>query len=210
LYLKGDKEMKAALAAVLSLLAGLTAHAAVVTYDFEDVPLGTVPSFTDVRGGVVANFSTLDPSGLGVYQNSGLFLLPPFMGHAVSNGTGLAIDVQFSTSLGSASVDFGTNNLPFVNALVTLKAYEGGPSGVLVANTSILGAIPFGGEFPQGTASISAPAFDTLVISGSQPGLAIDNLRVSTVPEPSLTLLVFSAMVVLISLGRRVIRAEGQ
>jgi hypothetical protein len=30
---------------LLSFLAGLTANAAVITYDFEDVPLGTVSSF---------------------------------------------------------------------------------------------------------------------------------------------------------------------
>ena len=202
--------MKAGSAVALTFLAGLTAHAALVTYDFEDVPLGRVPSFTDTRGGVALNFSTLDPSGLEVYQNSGLFLLPPFMGHAVSNGTGFPIVMQFSVALGSASLDFGTDNLSGVSPSVTLKAYEGGTSGVLVANISTVGTVPLGGEFPQGIAMISAPDFDTLVISGAQPGLAIDNLTVSTVPEPSLTLLVFGAMVVMISCGRRVIRAEGQ
>ncbi|HTP35542.1 MAG TPA: hypothetical protein VMJ75_25365 [Candidatus Acidoferrales bacterium] len=200
--------MKAALVVVLGILAGVTAHAALVTYDFEDVPLGRVPTFTDTRSGVVANFSTLDPSGLDVYQNSGLFLLPPFMGHAVNNGTGFPIIIQFSASLGSAALDFGTDNLPGISPSVTLKAYEGGPGGALVASISTLGTVV--AEFPQGTATISGPAFDTLVVSGTQPGLAIDNLTVSTVPEPSSTLLVFSAAVVLIARARGVFLARGR
>ena len=62
---------------MLSFLAELTAHDALVTHDFEDVTLGMVPSFTDARSRVVANFSTLDPSGLDVYPNSDLLLLAP-------------------------------------------------------------------------------------------------------------------------------------
>ena len=157
-------------------------------------------SYANLRTGPILN----------VYQNSGLFLLPPFMGHAVFNGTGFPIHIRFSVSLGSASLDFGTDNLPGISTLVTLKAYQGGPGGVLVANISTPGIVPLAGEFPQGTISISAPVFDTLVISGMQPGLAIDNLAVSTVPEPSSTLLAFGAMLVLISLGRRAKTAEGR
>lgn len=201
--------MKAASAIILAFLAGPAAYAASIIYDFEDVPLGMTHSFTDVRGGVAANFSTLDPSGFDVYQNSGLFLLPPFMGHAVSNGTGFPIQIRFPVSFVSASLDFGTDNLPGISSVATLKAFMGGPSGVLVAGISVPGTVPPGGEFPQGTVSISASGFDTLVVSGTQPGLAIDNLTVSAVPEPSSILLVLSAMVV-VSRRRGLIRAEGQ
>lgn len=194
--------MKAAPAFTLAFLAGLTVHAAPITYDFEDVPLGMTQSFTDVRGGVAANFSTIDPSGFDVYQNSGLFLLPPFMGHAISNGTGFPIDIRYPVSLVSASLDFGTDNLPGVSAVATLKAYVGGPGGVLVASISVPGTVPLGGEFPQGIASVSASAFDTLVVSGTQPGLAIDNLTVSAVPEPSSILLVLSGMLAVVSRRR--------
>jgi hypothetical protein len=168
---------------LLSFLAGLTGNAAVITYDFEDVPLGTVSSFIDPKGGVVATFSST--SDLHVYQNAGTFLLPPFMGHAVSNGTGFPINITFSASLESASLDFGTNNLAGVSFAVSLQAYRGGPGGVLLATTSTLGILPGGSSsFPQGTASISAAGFDTLVVSGAQPGLAIDNVTISSVPEP--------------------------
>jgi hypothetical protein len=106
------------------------------------------------------------------------------MGHAVSNGTGFPINITFSASLESASLDFGTNNLAGVSFEVTLRAYRGGPGGVLLATTSTLGILPSSGFFPQGTASISAAGFDTLVVSGAQPGLAIDNVTISSVREP--------------------------
>src|SRR5262249_53093373 len=127
-------------AVVLCFLACLNANAAAITYDFEDVPLGFVSSFIDSKGGVVATFSST--SVLDVYQNAGTFLLPPFMGHAVSNGTGFPINITFSAPLESASLDFGTNNLVGVSFAVTLQAYRGGPGGVLLATTSTLGILP--------------------------------------------------------------------
>jgi PEP-CTERM motif len=176
--------MKRAFTAFLfSLFIGTTAHASVITYDFEDLALGTVPTFNEVKGGVVASFSTTNPSGITVYMNSGSFLPPPFQGKAIENGTGFPINIVFSTFLDSASLDFGTNNLQFVSTMVTLKAHRGGPSGALLATSTAVGiASPL---FPQGSISISAAEFDTLVFSGEQPGLAMDNLRISTVPEPA-------------------------
>jgi hypothetical protein len=166
-------------------MAGLTCNAAVITYDFEDLPLGRVQSFSDSKGGVIATFTTLDPSGLDVYLNSGTFLLPPFAGQSVANGTGFPITITFSASLESASVDFGTDNLAGVSTLFTMKAYRGGPNGILLATSTTPGIFPDGpSSFPQGIGSISAPGFDTLVVSAPQPGLAIDNLTITTVPEP--------------------------
>jgi hypothetical protein len=167
----------------LSFLTGLTANGASITYDFEDLALGTLGPFTDSKGGVVAMFSSPTDPGFGVAQNSGEFA-PPFMGKFITNGTGFPIDISFSESLQAASLDFATDNLSGVSTLVTVKAYRGGPNGLLLATLGTLGVIPPGSEFPQGVATISAPGFDTLVISGAQPGLAVDNLTVSTVPEP--------------------------
>jgi hypothetical protein len=143
-------------AALFILLRGLTANAASILYDFENLPLGTVQSFTDSQGGIVATFTTTDTSGLGVYQNSGSFLPPPFMGRAVENGTGFPIIITFATTLQSASVDFGEDNLPFVSPLFTIKAYSGGVSGLLLATSTALGSYAFG-NFPEGVATISAP-----------------------------------------------------
>jgi len=183
-------------ALALGLLVSATTHAATITYDFEDVALGQVQTFNVVKGGVVASFSTTDSSGLHVYLNSGSFLPFPFMGQAVSNGTGFPINIGFSTLLDSASLDFGTNNLAVVSTLVTLKAYRGGPGGLLLATTSVTG-VPGLSQFPQGSINILAPGFDTLVLSAQQPGLAMDNLRVSTVPEPdSLSLLLVSGFII--------------
>jgi hypothetical protein len=191
-------------ALIFSCLAGLSAHAALITYDFEDLPLGRMQSLTDSKGGVVATLTTTDPSGLGVSQNSGTSFAPPFMGHFVSNGTGFPIDISFSSPLDSASLDFGTDNLAGISTLVTVKAYEGGPSGVLLFASSTLGSVTAGFSFPQGAINISAPGFDTLVVSGAQPGLAIDNLTVSTVPEPGSLgmLVVLSGFLGLVKRGR--------
>lgn len=128
-------------------------------------------------------FSSPTDPGFGVAQNLGAFA-PPFKGKFITNGTGFPIDISFSEFLQSASLDFATDNLPFVSTLVTVKAYRGGPNGLLLATLGTPGAIPPGFNFPQGVATISAAGFDTLVISGAQPGLAVDNLTVSTVPEP--------------------------
>jgi hypothetical protein len=180
--------MKLVSVTLLMLLSGLAANAESITFDFEDVPLGRVTSFTETKGGIVATFTTTDPSGLDVYQNSGSFFPPPFMGHAVENGTGFPIIVTFSMPLESASVDFAMDNLQGISTLFTMKAYSGGTGGTLLATSGTLGTPPAPLGFPQGTGTISALGFDTLVFSGPQPGLAIDNLTVSTavsaVPEP--------------------------
>jgi len=183
-------------AVVLAVLIGVPGNASVITFDFEDIPLAdNVATFNSVRGGVVASFRTTDSSGLDVYQNSGSFLPPPFMGHAITNGTGFPIIIAFSTAVDSASLDFGINNLPGVSNLVTLRAFSGGSAGTLLATSTALG-IPGASQFPQGNVSISAAGFDTLVLSGQQPGLAMDNLTISTVPEPdSFSMLVVAGLV---------------
>jgi len=117
------------------------------------------------------------------------------MGHAITNGTGFPIIIAFSTAVDSASLDFGINNLPGVSNLVTLRAFSGGSAGTLLATSTALG-IPGASQFPQGNVSISAAGFDTLVLSGQQPGLAMDNLTISTVPEPdSFSMLVVAGLV---------------
>jgi len=160
------------------------------------MPITARTSRTEPRR-IRASFSTASSTGLNVYQNSGSFLPPPFMGHAISNGTGFPIIVTFSTSLDSASLDFGINNLPGVSNLITLRAFSGGMSGTLLATSTALG-IPGASQFPQGNVSISAAGFDTLVLSGQQPGLAMDNLIVSTVAEPdSFSMLVVAGLLFL-------------
>ena len=70
-------------------------------------------------------------------------------------------------------------------------------SGTLLATSTALG-IPGASQFPQGNVSISAAGFDTLVLSGQQLGLAMDNLIVSTVAEPdSFSMLVVAGLLFL-------------
>ena len=161
--------LKLGSAILLMFLSSLAANATSITFDFEDLALGRVTSFTESKGGIVATFTTTDPSGFSVYQNSGSFLPPPFMGQAVSNGTGFPINITFSTPLESASVDFGMDNFPNVSTLFTMKVYSGGTGGILLATSGTLGSTPPGGVFPQGRGTISAVGFDTLVLSGPQP-----------------------------------------
>ena len=190
---------------VFVLCMSITAHASVITFDFEDLPLGTVPTFTEVKSGVVAFFSTTNPTGITVYLNSGTFLPPPFQGKAISNGTGFPINMVFSTLLDSASLDFATNNQPLPSGIVTLRAYRGGSSGVLLATSTAVGSTLT--LFPQGSISISAAEFDTLVLSGNQPGLAMDNLRISTVPESdSFSMLVLSGLLCAFKPAMRFVR----
>ena len=87
------------------------------------MPITARTSRTEPRR-IRASFSTASSTGLNVYQNSGSFLPPPFMGHAISNGTGFPIIVTFSTSLDSASLDFGINNLPGVSNLNYSKGFQ--------------------------------------------------------------------------------------
>ncbi len=166
------------------LLVGLAK--ADVVYDFEDVAVGTSTPFSDTKGGITASFySTADPGGFGITTS---FWAPPISGNVLydpgpSFASGIPLDVSFSEALSSVSVDFATDGVgPF-----ELSAYSG---GTFVGTTSLVGTVPLGYYYPQGTIGFGGATFDSIVLeSPNTPYFAVDNIDVtaasSTVPEPS-------------------------
>jgi len=182
------------------LLAG---SAAVVRADsifnFDDLPLNTVTTFTETNNGVTATFNSsiagtfdveTDPTGIGSGQR------------LIQTDTSLANNIQLTVSFGGQQ--FQSATLPFAilgpvaqNPQLTLQALLGGtPIGAITtATTTDLGNLP---AYSGGFLSFNPGAtFDSFVLTSSINGFAIDDLTVSPaavsgVPEPaSVALLLF-------------------
>lgn len=185
---------------------GLTAHAAVIVFDFDTDSFGTTTQFTDSVNGLSATFSSPDDPGGFVVQPTmfqalaGNVLGDP--GPAGQNDIPLTID--FSSPLSAitlvfATADFGQPS-PF-----TLTAYSGNAQ---VGTTSAAGIVPAGFIFPEGEIAFAGPAFDRVVLSTPAPDFAIDQVAAVTTPEPAAEWIVGLGLVALGASRRKKNRAR--
>jgi hypothetical protein len=164
-------------------------------FNFEDLALGTQAPFTETNNGVTATFATslpntfdieTDPDGIGSGQR------------LIQIGTTTANNVSLTVTFGGQQ--FQSVSLPF--AILGVTGDNPAPQLTLQAllNGTAIGSInaptitnlPAGGPFySTGSLSFSpGGAFDSLVLTSSRNGFAIDDLSVSTaavsgVPEPA-------------------------
>jgi hypothetical protein len=155
-------------------------------YNFEDVALNTSTPFSDTESGITANFSSpADPGGFTIITS---FWVAPISGNVLydpgpANAGSIPLDVSFSSSLTSVTLDFATDgSSPF-----TVDAYAGGVSGTFIGASTDTGVIPSGGTYPQGIITFSsATPFNAITFSASSaPFFAVDNIDVVPVPEPA-------------------------
>jgi hypothetical protein len=183
-------------------------------FNFEDLALGTQAPFTETNNGVTATFTSsfpntfdieTDPSGIGSGQR------------LIQIDTTTAMNVSLTVAFGGQQ--FQSVSLPF--AILGITADNPAPQLTLQAllNGTAVGSIsaptttnlPNAGPFySTGSLSFSpGSAFDSLVLTSSRNGFAIDDLSVSTsavsgVPEPaSIALLMFGMAGTLMFVRRR-------
>jgi hypothetical protein len=182
------------IAAVLACVftPGLFANT-ITVFDLEDFPVGSGTPFTDTVAGLQASFSSNgDPGGFTVDDSMGI--LKTLTGNIlVSGASNFTLTIDFSAPQTSISTNFATDPEPETFEPLNLSAFNGASE---VGSTSATGVIPPGFELPEGVISFSGPAFNSVVLSSPAFGFAIDNVTVSTVPEPSsLSLVAFAGFV---------------
>jgi hypothetical protein len=154
-------------------------------YTFESIATGTSTPFSDTENGITANFSSTPAGGFTITTS---FWVSPILGHVLfdpgpSGSQSIPLDVTFSSSLTSVTLDFSTELAsPF-----TLNTYSGGIGGTFIGTSTVTGAVPSGGSYPQGIISFSSVTpFDSIIFSASSsPYFAVDNIDVQPVPEPA-------------------------
>lgn len=167
------------------LLGGQGQTKADALYTFEDVATGTSTPFSDTENGITANFLSVPAGGFTITTS---FWVSPISGHVLfdpgpSGSQSIPLDVSFSSSLTSVTLDFATDGAsPF-----TLSTYSGGIGGTFIGSSTATGVVPVGGSFPQGVISFnSITPFDSIIFSASAaPYFAVDNIDVQPVPEPA-------------------------
>ncbi len=177
-----------AILAVSILSAPAVARAA--SFTFETTALGTTTPFSLTDSGLTANFSSPDGA---VFIVSGSFF-QSLTGNVLLDADAPlhALDVSFNSPVNFVSFNFAVND-PAAASALTMRAFQGGVGGTLVASVVSAGVIPAGFTFPEGTITLSLGAltFDTLRFTSVAQDFAIDNITANAarVPEPaSLTL----------------------
>ena len=108
---------------------------------------------------------------------------------AVVGANSVPLDITFSKSLTSFSVNFGLNGA--TTDTFTLTAFSGGLNGTQVGSKTATGTIPGGiFLFPEGSLSFqSASPFDTVALTSTAQNIFVDNIEVNApVPEASTTI----------------------
>ena len=153
-----------------------------------DVPLGTSTQFVDTNNGISATFSSsADPGGF--ITGSSFFSFGPEILYdpGPAGASGIPMDIGFSVSVSSISMDFATDG----TGTFDLSAYLG---STLVGTASATGSVIV--SFPEGVISFSGATFDSVVLtSPATPYFAIGNMDVSTVPEPDCRILLLSGTI---------------
>jgi hypothetical protein len=202
-----------ALVALLLAMSVRNAQATPITFDFEELALGGVPSVTSTQGGLTVTVTREDGSNIGVQDlnnpttqvsDFGHRNLSNFLGPSNATPEQAALILSFSAPISSASISFGDlgGNFPHDDdSPVVWTAFSGlNGTGVNLGSVSVdypsnLGFLDQGNNAIR-TAAISVAGIQSLTISsgGTAPGtLYFDNLIVDTaaapVPEPASVLL---------------------
>jgi hypothetical protein len=177
------------LAGVASALQGA------VIFTFDNEQFSSTP-FTDTVGNLSATFKssgdpfTVDNGGTFFsFAANGFILLGP--------ATTVTLTVSFIPELSSVSMNFGTVSATAFN----LSAFE---NGTLVGTASVTGARQ-GFTFPEGIITFNGGVFNSIQLTTSAQGFAIDNLSADpAVPEAnSLWLFLSGAAVMFVCMRRR-------
>lgn len=177
-----------ALAAFAATAVALPASAQSTTFNFDADTLGKSTAFTDTNNGLAATFSsTAGPGAFAVGQSFFSNQSGNDLGSVVG-ANGSPLDIAFSKSLTSFSVNFGLNGA--TNSTFTLTAFSGGLNGTQVGTKTATGTIPGGiFLFPEGSLSFASTSpFDTVELTSTALNIFVDNIAVSApVPEASTT-----------------------
>ena len=176
--------------AVLAITgAALPASAQSATFNFDADADGTATSFTDTNKGIAATFSSTAGQGAFMVQTAFFQNQSGNDLGAVVGANSVPLDITFSKSLTSLSLDFGLNG--FATDTFTLTAFSGGLNGTQVGSKTATGAIPGGiFLFPEGSLSfVSTSSFDTVELTSTAQNIFVDNIEVNApVPEASTTI----------------------
>ena len=166
--------------AVIALSAAARAD---TIFNFDSDSLGTSTGFTDTINGLSATFSSAaDPGGFVVYPSMFDTLTGNVLGDPGPAGQdNLALDISFSSELNAIEFDFVTSDFITPSPL-TLAAYQGTQ---LVGSTTTSGMFLDGFFFPEGEVAFDGANFNNVVISSTATDIAVDNINVNAVPEPS-------------------------
>lgn len=169
------------------MMAGAAANAGAI-FNFDTDALGTTTAFTDTNNGVSATFaSAADPGGFVIYPSIFDTLTGNVLGDPGPAGVdGLALNIDFNQPLAGIQLDFATSDLGTPSPL-TLTAYE---NGALVGSDTQFGQVPGGFLFPEGAISFHGGVFNQIVISSTAADFAVDNINVTSAPEPGTAALI--------------------
>jgi len=179
---------RALVAALATTAAALPASAQTATFNFDADAAGTATSFTDTNNGIAATFDSTAGQGAFMVQDSFFQNQSGNDLGAVVGANSVPLDVAFSKSLTSLSLNFGLNGP--TNSTFTVTAFSGGLSGTQVGSATAGGAIPGGIYlFPEGSVSLATTSpFDTVELTSTAVNIFVDNIAVSApVPEASTT-----------------------
>jgi hypothetical protein len=155
---------------------------ATTIFNFDSDNLGTTTSFTDTVNGLSATFSSAaDPGGFVIYSSMFVTLTGNVLGDPGPAGIdGLALDIAFNSDLNAIDLSFATADFGTPSP-VTLTAYE---NSTLVGANTLSGMFIGSSLFPEGEIAFDGATFNNVVISSSAMDFAVDNIAVSSVPEP--------------------------
>lgn len=157
-------------------------------YTFESVPTGTLTPFSDTNNGITATFTSDngDPGAFGVTDStifgfvtlSGNILMSP--GDFLDQNTNEPLNIAFSKDLYNLYLNFALVGSP--SDTLTVTAFENATS---VGSVTVAASGP-ANLFPEGFLGFNGVLFNsvTLTADASTPYFAVDNLAVSTTPEP--------------------------
>lgn len=170
-------------ALALSVASGV--QAAVATFNFDNDNVGTSTTFTDTSNGVSATFSSpSDPGGFTIQQSIFTILTGNVLGDpGPSFAQNIPLTITFSQNVSAIDLVFATSDFGPASPF-TLTAYEG--NNLIGSNTQTGQVLSV---FPEGEIAFSGLAFNQVVLSTPATDFAIDDVQVSTAPEPGSALL---------------------
>ncbi len=174
--------------ALAVLLFFSTALFADSTFINGDVAVGTATTFSDTNNGLTATFSSpADPGGFMTGVTFFSFGWEILADPGPASASNIPLDISFSAPLTSIYMDFGIAGGP---GPFRLDAYLG---GTWVGSTTVIGGIPAGYNFAEGTIGFSGD-FDSVVLtSPTTPYFAVGNIS-TPIPEPSSLMLLGTAL----------------
>jgi len=154
-----------------------------------------MPPFSITQDGITASFTSSGPAFfVDAAANEGA--PAPFSGNGLFdvNGANAPLNIAFSQVLSKVVFDFGLN----AGSSMTVQAFLAGSS----VGSGVFTGVNFG-PFDVGSASLTLPGFDMIVVTRNAPDFGIDNIQFTTVPEPASLLLLGTGVAGVLARTRR-------